>query len=99
MNTNFPHIFTFRYKEVCDYDFKTGQSKGGQVVGHFTQIVWKTSGELGIGKSTKEHCIYVVARYRPSGNWVGQENENVLEGSYDPSFCENLDCVHTMRMA
>ena len=37
----------------------------------------------------KGDCTFVVARYKPPGNWFEKENENVCEGSYDPSFCEN----------
>ena len=87
--------FFCRYKEVCDYDFNTGKAKGDKVVGHFTQVVWKTSVELGIGRSVKGDCTYVVGRYKPPGNWIGQEKENVLQGSYDPSFCNNPVWVPT----
>ena len=29
------------YDEIVDYDFETGNSKNGGVIGHFTQVVWK----------------------------------------------------------
>ena len=58
---------------MCDYDFDTHRSRGAS--NHFTQVVWKASVELGIGKSTKGRCTYVVARYKPAGNWVGEESE------------------------
>ena len=79
----------YRYKEVCDYDFNSGKSINGKAVGHFTQIVWKTSLELGIGRATKGGCTYVVGRYKPPGNWIGKEPQNVLKGTYDKSFCKN----------
>ncbi|XP_028392017.1 Golgi-associated plant pathogenesis-related protein 1-like [Dendronephthya gigantea] len=77
------------YKEVCHYDFNTGKSVNGKTVGHFTQVIWKESLELGIGKATKGGCTYVVARYKPPGNWMGKEKENVLKGTFDKSFCRN----------
>ncbi len=78
-----------RYKEVCDYDFNSHKSANGKAVGHFTQVVWKTSLQLGIGKATKDGCTYVVGRYKPPGNWMGKEAANVFKGTYDESFCKN----------
>ncbi|XP_028391914.1 uncharacterized protein LOC114516587 [Dendronephthya gigantea] len=77
------------YKEVCDYDFNTGKSANGKAVGHFTQVAWKTSLELGMGRATKGDCTYVVARYKPPGNWIGKEKENVFKGTFDKSYCQN----------
>ena len=50
------------YDEIKDYDFKSGKSKNGGVVGHFTQLVWRDSTQLGIGvaKSAK-NSIYVIS--------------------------------------
>ena len=41
--------------------------------GHFTQVVWKASIILGVGKATSASGRrYVVARYKPRGNmWRG----------------------------
>ena len=71
-----------RYNEVCDYDFNTHKSTGG-AVGHFTQVVWKGSNELGMGKASKGDCTYVVGRYKPPGNYIGKEPENVFKGTYN----------------
>ena len=47
--------------------------------GHFTQIVWKGSTELGIGKAqTRDGKWLVVANYHPAGNFIGRNGENVL---------------------
>ena len=46
--------------------------------GHFTQMVWKGSKEMGIGKAkTSGNKCIVVASYRPAGNIVGHFMENV----------------------
>ena len=49
------------------------------ISGHFTQVVWKGSEEMGIGKAqSKEGSWYVVANYRPPGNMMGDFEKNVL---------------------
>ena len=49
------------------------------VAGHFTQVVWKGSKELGVGRAvTPDGKIIVVANYRPAGNMVGSFAANVL---------------------
>lgn len=47
--------------------------------GHFTQVVWKGSKELGIAKanSASGKC-YIVANYNPAGNMLGAFQQNVL---------------------
>nr|QNH72479.1 toxin candidate TRINITY_DN8688_c0_g1_i1 [Isarachnanthus nocturnus] len=72
------------YDEVQNYDWNNPSSNQAA---HFTQIVWKGSHQIGIGKALgtwgSRNVEYVVARYRPSGNWLGREPENVFKGSYD----------------
>ena len=68
------------YDEIKDYNFDTNKAKNpGAVIGHFTQVVWKGSEQLGIGFATKGKEIYVVANYYPAGNYIGQYKENVLK--------------------
>ena len=88
----FIYFFFFRYREVCKYDFDNpGWS---QSTGHFTQLVWRSTEEVGLGWSSKEEngltCYYVAARYSPGGNIddVSRFKENVKKGSFDSSFCE-----------
>ncbi len=79
---------------MCEpgYDFN---SDGGGGTGHFTQVVWKASKTLGIGKAFAKkdgmYCTYVVGRYKPAGNMKGEYKENVVKGSYDKGSCEKLD--------
>ncbi len=87
-------IILNRYEEVCKpgHDFN---SDGGGGTGHFTQVVWKGSKTLGIGKATAEKngmfCTYVVGRYKPAGNFMGKYKENVAKGSFDQGTCDKLD--------
>ncbi len=66
------------YDEIHDYDFKNGKSKNGNVVGHFTQVVWKESKYVGMGIGKVGNSYYVVANYYPAGNLVGAEVQNVF---------------------
>ena len=56
------------YSEIENYDFKTSKSKGG-VTGHFTQVVWKASSQVGIGFYCEEKDCCVVGNYYPGGNY------------------------------
>ena len=86
-------LYIIRYREVCNYDFVAHRANHGGTASHFTQMVWKKSQELGVGvaTSTKDgmKCTCIVARYRPAGNWYGQDAKNVLKGTFDESFCNN----------
>ena len=61
------------------YDFNNPGWNANPGTGHFTQVVWKASTQLGIGKAEKNGCIYVVGRYSPAGNMGGQYKSNVLK--------------------
>ncbi|XP_055379722.1 uncharacterized protein LOC129610924 isoform X2 [Condylostylus longicornis] len=46
--------------------------------GHFTQVIWKDSRELGVGQArSKSNQIVVVCNYDPPGNFIGSFTENV----------------------
>ncbi|CAG4920884.1 unnamed protein product [Colias eurytheme] len=65
------------YNEINDYSF--GKEPEVLNCGHFTQIVWKSTKELGIGSAkSKSGKLYVVANYYPPGNFGGQFVKNVL---------------------
>ena len=79
----------FRYDELCSpgYPFGTVNPRNVRGTGHFTQVVWKDSVELGIGVATSHWkgmtCTYLVGRYKPPGNFnTGSDdyNKNVKEG-------------------
>jgi len=48
-------------------------------IGHFTQIVWKNTSEMGIAMAKRDGTCVIVACYHPRGNIVGQFTENVLK--------------------
>lgn len=46
--------------------------------GHFTQLVWRDTMEIGIGIGISNNgMMYIVMRYRPPGNVYGRYNSNV----------------------
>ena len=67
------------YSEFKSYDY---DSPGFSVdTGHFTQIVWKNSAEVGVGscKSPDGKLTYIVVRYYPPGNVLERFHENVTK--------------------
>jgi hypothetical protein len=65
------------YEEIAQYDFKNG--KFSSATGHFTQLVWRGTTQMGIARATaSDGSIYAVANYIPAGNVVGQFDKNVL---------------------
>ena len=65
------------YNEIKDYDFnKPGFS---MQTGHFTQVIWKSTTQMGIGYAKSESGNYYgVANYYPAGNFTGEFKQNVL---------------------
>ncbi|KAL3285339.1 hypothetical protein HHI36_019447 [Cryptolaemus montrouzieri] len=63
------------YKEIDVHTF--GVEPKSLNSGHFTQVVWRDSKELGVGYAKSGGKIIVVANYYPPGNYVGRYNENV----------------------
>jgi len=53
---------------------------------YFTQLVWKTTKKMGVGKATYEGLTVVVATYDPPGNTPkkGDYAENVLPPKETP---------------
>lgn len=70
---------SFWYAEVDKYDFA---SPGFSVEnGHFTQVVWQKTREIGVGCARSEDTdglTYMVARYWPPGNVTDAFEQNVL---------------------
>ena len=67
------------YDEIKDYDFSKGDSKNGGVVGHFTQLVWKGTSQLGMGVArSSQNSVFVVANYHFGGNFNKAEKTNVF---------------------
>lgn len=58
--------------ESKDYDYVTNSCSG--VCGHWTQMVWKDTYELGCGLAIcPDETLITVCRYRKPGNYIGQK--------------------------
>ncbi|XP_017772831.1 PREDICTED: uncharacterized protein LOC108559950 isoform X2 [Nicrophorus vespilloides] len=63
------------YSEISKHDFK--KEPTSLESGHFTQVVWSETKELGVGHASYKGKIIVVANYYPPGNVIGHYLENV----------------------
>ncbi len=66
--------------ESVHYDYATNRCASGRQCGHYTQMVWRSTSELGCGIRRcssgspwgADDWTLVVCNYRPPGNYVGQ---------------------------
>ena len=55
--------------KLPDFGWEVEPLEGGAACLHFTQVVWKSSKILGLGKATaKSGTNWLVAQYQPPGN-------------------------------
>lgn len=59
------------YNEERNYDYRQPGFRGN--TGHFTQMVWKNTGQMGVGRVVQGKMTYVVANYIPPGNITSTE--------------------------
>lgn len=60
------------YEEKADYNGEPIGETRGKKVGHYTQMVWNSTREVGAGVAfCPSGAIIVVASYHPAGNIVG----------------------------
>ncbi|XP_053328941.1 Golgi-associated plant pathogenesis-related protein 1 isoform X2 [Spea bombifrons] len=74
------------YDEIKNYDFARPGFRSN--TGHFTQVVWKDSKEVGVGVATDGNSLFfVVGQYDPAGNITnpGFFEKNVLPAGSAPS--------------
>jgi len=69
------------YDEYKNYNFHSPPSRSNSAIGHFTQVVWKSTKRLGIAYAYSQHkrAYYVVANYDPAGNFNNRFTENVFD--------------------
>jgi pathogenesis-related protein 1 len=56
------------------FDHPSNRCQPGKVCGHYTQVVWRDSAEVGCGMAICADASQVwVCNYRPPGNYVGRK--------------------------
>ena len=63
-------------------------------LGHFTQLVWKSSQRTGFGVATGQSWTYVVANYDPPGNNGDYLNNVSPPSDSDINSCASLQPEH-----
>jgi len=61
--------------EKAHYDHADNRCAPGKACGHYTQVVWRASREVGCGMAVCQDTLAQVwvCRYQPAGNWVGEK--------------------------
>jgi len=67
------------YDEIKLYKFPNGGFS--MQTGHFTQVVWRSTQQVGCGHVTCNGNDIYVCNYDPAGNWEGQYRQEVLPAS------------------
>jgi uncharacterized protein YkwD len=69
------------YGEIKDYDFAQPAPGDSSKTGHFTQLVWKGSTKIGVGRvcgqGSKWYETYIAVNFSPAGNMAGGYQANV----------------------
>lgn len=61
------------YNEIKQYTYGTLNENNWYNTGHYTQMIWKNTKELGVGIATCPNGgVIVVANYNPPGNYMGE---------------------------
>ena len=67
--------FYIGYAEETNYKYVYGT--GICTIGHFTQMVWTSSTKVGFGITLSGSQIWIVAKYKSTGNVVDLYTSNV----------------------
>ena len=67
------------YDEIKDFSFKGGGFS--MQTGHFTQVVWRATSQVGCGTVNCNGMDIWVCEYDPAGNVEGEYRQNVISGA------------------
>ncbi|XP_060756952.1 cysteine-rich venom protein DIS2, partial [Neoarius graeffei] len=82
------------HDEVANYNYSTG-SINGKVVGHYTQVIWFSSYEVGCGVTKCGNNYFYDCQYYRAGNYKGVPPYSLGEPcSACPKACDNKLCTN-----
>lgn len=59
--------------EKSDYDYETNSCQQSKQCGHYTQMIWRMTTQIGCAKAVCDNSAQVwVCHYSPPGNYVGE---------------------------
>ncbi|KAH7673599.1 Cysteine-rich secretory protein-related protein [Dioscorea alata] len=60
--------------EGQDYDYNSNTCAQGKVCGHYTQVVWSSSTNIGCARVVCDNNggIFITCNYNPAGNVIGE---------------------------
>ena len=62
------------YEEIEKYTYQPVRAGSNSKTGHYTQMVWKNTQKIGIGKAVCSNgATIIVANYDPPGNVIGEK--------------------------
>jgi len=59
-------------QEKSDYEGQTINAENYRIFGHYTQLIWDKSVEIGCGKAACYGRIIIFCNYDPAGNTIGE---------------------------
>ena len=59
--------------EKADYRYGTFTGRSRKPIGHYTQIIWSNSTQVGCGQALCKDNLIVACNYDPPGNYIGQK--------------------------
>ncbi|XP_053917584.1 cysteine-rich venom protein piscivorin [Cuculus canorus] len=96
---SWPDVVQAWYDEEKDFEYGIGAKTPGAVIGHFTQVVWHSSYEVGCAVAfcpNSRYKVFYVCQYCPAGNIVGSIPTPYKKGTPCgdcPSACDNGLCT------
>ena len=68
------HVVNAWGNEKKDYDYTSNTCTPGKMCGHYTQVVWRSTTEIGCARAVCADQSQVwVCQYTPPGNWRGEK--------------------------
>jgi len=59
--------------EIEDYNYGNNSCRPNKVCGHYTQIVWRDTTEVGCAVARRGNTEVWVCNYNPPGNYIGEK--------------------------